>query len=244
MTIIFLAQTNSKSGDIPGNIERHKIFIQTAVSHQADFILFPELSLTGYEPTLAQKLAIHRDDARLNPFQALADSHGITISIGVPLQSHAGTTISMCLFQPQIPPRLYDKKFLHVDEDPFFVCGKNFPIFPINQTQIGLAICYEISVPSHAAAAFAHGAQLYAASAVKFVNGIESAHARLAQIARQYKSAVLLSNAVGTADGEMCAGRTAVWSPDGEVIQQLDEFQEGALLFDTQTLDVIKISID
>lgn len=55
------------------NIERHKRFVETAVTHHADLLLFPELSLTGYEPTLAQELAIPPTDPRLDKFQTLAD---------------------------------------------------------------------------------------------------------------------------------------------------------------------------
>ena len=52
---ICVAQTRPLKGDIKGNIENHKKLIASAVSHQADLIIFPELSLTGYEPGLGKK---------------------------------------------------------------------------------------------------------------------------------------------------------------------------------------------
>lgn len=51
---ICVAQTRSVAGNIERNVARHREFVETAVSHRANLIIFPELSLTGYEPTLAQ----------------------------------------------------------------------------------------------------------------------------------------------------------------------------------------------
>jgi predicted amidohydrolase len=49
-------------GDIQRNIEHHKNFIALAGSYGVDTVIFPELSLTGYEPALAKALATHTDD--------------------------------------------------------------------------------------------------------------------------------------------------------------------------------------
>ena len=68
-----VAQIRPVKGDIPANIERHKKFISMAVSNSADIIIFPELSLTGYEPTLAQELAADKNDNRFNDFQNISD---------------------------------------------------------------------------------------------------------------------------------------------------------------------------
>ena len=51
---ICIGQTNPQKGDIDKNIEIHKQLIQTAIEQSADIIVFPELSLTGYEPDLAK----------------------------------------------------------------------------------------------------------------------------------------------------------------------------------------------
>ncbi len=59
---ICVAQTRPIIGDIQRNIERHKNFIALAGSYGADTVIFPELSLTGYEPTLAEALATQPAD--------------------------------------------------------------------------------------------------------------------------------------------------------------------------------------
>jgi len=48
-----LAQINSEKGNIQGNIENHKKGIELAAFEKADLIVFPELSLSGYESKLS-----------------------------------------------------------------------------------------------------------------------------------------------------------------------------------------------
>ena len=52
---ICVAQTRPIKGDIQSNIDHHKQFINLAVANGASIIIFPELSLTGYEPKLSKK---------------------------------------------------------------------------------------------------------------------------------------------------------------------------------------------
>ncbi|HYD91462.1 MAG TPA: nitrilase-related carbon-nitrogen hydrolase, partial [Flavobacterium sp.] len=54
---IAIAQTRSEKGDITKNIDKHLRFTTSAIENSAALIVFPELSLTNYEPELAQALA-------------------------------------------------------------------------------------------------------------------------------------------------------------------------------------------
>jgi len=81
---ICAAQTQPIKGDIQSNLANHKALIRQAVYDGAEMIMFPELSLTGYEPTLARDLAMDEADTRLDDFQALSDANGITIGVGAP----------------------------------------------------------------------------------------------------------------------------------------------------------------
>jgi predicted amidohydrolase len=105
------------------NIDKKLIAPRFPMGH---VIIFPELSLTGYEPTLAKELAIHQDDKRLDDFQQISDLHGITIGLGAPTKGSKGICISMIFFQPHRERRLYSKKYLHADEYPYFVSGSKF----------------------------------------------------------------------------------------------------------------------
>ncbi len=235
-----MAQSKPIKGDITSNVETHKNLVTLALSCGAGIIIFPELSLTGYEPTMAMELATTSEVGRFNPFQSISDSGKITIGVGIPLVNYPHPTINMLIFQSHEPRQVYSKQHLHADEEPYFVNGRNSSNILGNYTNIALAICYEISVPQHAQMAFENGAEIYLASVAKTERGIEQAHRRLSEIARTYSMTVMLSNCVGSADGERCGGRSAVWNNQGHLLGQLDDVSEGLLIFDTVTREVIR----
>jgi predicted amidohydrolase len=121
---ICAAQTKPIKGDIYRNIENHKKIIDLAVFNGADVIIFPELSLTGYEPTLSKELATDPKDGRFHDFQKISDAKRITIGVGMPTKSHSGIQISLIIFQPNKPRQTYSKQYLHEDEYPYFVKGE------------------------------------------------------------------------------------------------------------------------
>ena len=236
---ICVAQTRPVKGDIQSNIDNHKKLIDLAVANEADIVIFPELSLTGYEPKLSKELATDQDDSRFDDFQKISDTRQITIGVGIPTKNRAGICISMALFQPHQARQTYSKKYLHPDEEAFFVSGQNFTVLRVDQTNIALAICYEISVPNHAEQAFKDGAEIYIASVVKFVNGSDKALKRLAGIAQKYSTTVFMANCVGQCDGDECAGKTSIWNNKGSLVGQLDDTNEGILIFDPHTQEFI-----
>lgn len=236
---ICAAQTRPITGDVPANIERHKTLIDLAVSQRADAIIFPELSLTGYEPKLANGLAINPDDKRLDDFQRISDTSQITIGVGIPTSSDAGIRISMVILQPYEARRMYSKGYLHADEDPYFVRGQDSPDLKVNETRIALAICYEISVPQHLETALKSGPEIYFASVAKFVKGAGKAMETLSEIAKTHSVIAMMANSVGPSDGNECAGKTSIWNRKGELAGQLNDANEGILIFDTETQEVI-----
>jgi len=235
---ICVAQTSPVKGDIRANMAKHKSLISLAISERAELVVFPELSLTGYEPTLAKELATLEDDGRFDDFQIISDTEQVTIGVGMPTKNNDGILISMLLFRPRQERCIYSKTYLHRDEEPFFVPGRSSPDFQINHTRMALAICYEISVPSHLEAALKSNPEIYLASVVKSVNGINQACERLSQIARDCSMPVLMANSVGVADGTQSAGRTSVWNNRGLLLGQLNDSDEGILVFDTKTAEI------
>jgi predicted amidohydrolase len=95
---ICAAQTTAVKGDITRNINRHMAVINEAVALDADIIVFPELSLTGYGPTLATATAAQADDSRFDIFQTSSDARRITICAGAPIKTPQGICISMLIY--------------------------------------------------------------------------------------------------------------------------------------------------
>lgn len=229
---ICLAQIKSEKGKINSNIEKHKKWIEIAISEEADLIIFPELSLTGYEPEIAEKLAFDQNDSRLDEFQVISDLNKITIGIGLPSKSEFGVLISMVIFQPNNQRLTYSKQKLHSDEKPYFIEGNEQVILTVQDSKIALAICYEALLPEHSEYANKLKAEYYLASVAKSQNGIEKAFAHFPRIADKYAMPVLMANCIGFCDNFQSAGQTAVWNENGILIDQLDSHNEGILIYD------------
>lgn len=241
---ICIAQTNPIKGNIPKNIENHKKLIKLAIQNDGDIIIFPELSLTGYEPELAKELATTQDDERFDEFQKISDSNKIIIGIGLPTKNKQGTCIGMALFQPSKSRMTYSKEYLHPGEEHYFVTGKNLAPITVKNNKLAFAICYETSIPEHSEKAFNNGANVYIASVLNSINGIEKDINRISDIAKKHKMVAVMANFVGKSGNYDCAGKSSAWNNEGVLIEQLDNVNEGILIFDIDTEKTIKIQLE
>lgn len=237
---ICAVQARPFKGDIQRNIDNHKKLIDLAISQGAQMIVFPELSITGYEPALAKDLSTHKDDKCLDVFQQISDTRQVTIGVGMPLKNESGISISLLLFQPRQPRQVYSKKYLHADEEPFFVRAESSADLTATKPGIALAICYELSIPEHSANAHKDGAAIYIASVAKTAEGAEKANKTLSNIARAYSMTVLMSNSVGYSDDFKSGGKTSAWDNKGRLLAQLDDRHEGIVVIDTDNDQVIE----
>lgn len=235
---ICIAQTKPIRGNILANIEAHIRFIELALTLNSEAIFFPELSLTGYEPELAKKLATNQNDNRLDIFQQISNNNNIIIGLGLPTKTESQIRISMIIFEPNKPSQTYSKQQLHSDELPYFENGKGQVIIKTNDKNIAPAICYESLQLTHCESAFKHGADVYLASVAKPANGIEKAFEHYPIVAKQYAMPVLMVNCVGFCDNFFSVGNSAVWTKEGKLVGKLDEKTEGILIFDTETEEV------
>lgn len=240
---ICIAQTAPLKGTISANIEAHKRFIDLALTYSSDAIFFPELSLTGYEPELAKELATNQNDLRLDIFQQLCDKNEIIIGLGLPTISETKIRISMVIFEPNKPRKTYSKQQLHSDEFPYFENGVEQVIIKTKDVNIAPAICYESLQTSHAETAIKLGAAVYLASVAKPSKGIKKAFEHYPEIAKQYAIPILMANCVGFCDNFLSVGQSAVWTKEGRIVGQLDNQEEGILIFDTETEEVIQTTI-
>lgn len=231
---ISAVQIRSDKGNIKSNIENHIKWIDIAVSENVDLIIFPELSLTGYEPVLAEELTTDQNDSRLDVFQKISDLKNITIIVGLPIKSPSGILISMVIFQPKSARLTYSKQQLHPDEKPYFIQGSEQIILKIKDQKIAPAICYESLQPEHSTRANRLGTQLYLAAVAKSQSGIEKAFAHFPKIADKYSMPVLMANCIGKCDNFESAGQSAVWDENGNLMGQLDNKNAAILIYDSE----------
>lgn len=241
---ICAAQTRPIKGNIAKNIENHKKLIEIAISHQVDIIVFPELSLTGYEPELAEELSTSQiEDIRLNDFQVISNESKIIIGIGMPTKNENGICISMIIFQPNIKRQIYSKHYLHPGEEKYFVSGQNTLPIVQNNNKIAFAICYETSILEHSETAHKNGADIYIASVLNSINGVDKDIKRISEIAKQYAMISLMSNFTGKSGEYNCAGKTSIWNRQGLLIGQLNNMDEGIIIMDTENQEIIELYV-
>ena len=236
---IAIVQLEPVKGNIERNIGIHTNWIKQAINKNTDLIVFPELSLTGYEPKLARSLATGQDDERLDCFQKLSDDNKITIGIGLPTGKEDELYISMIIFQPGKKRTTYSKQYLYPTEVSTFTAGSNPLILEFEHDIVAPAICYELSNREHSEFAARNKATVYLASVLNSVNGIDSDLQKLSDIARTYTMITFMANFTGESGGYRCAGKSSVWDENGEIIKQLGDQEEGLIIFDTKTKEII-----
>ena len=231
---ICLAQVRSERGNIQRNIDHHRTVLLAVEPGSADLVVFPELSLSNYDPDIAGAVALAPDDCRLDVFRRFADETGTAVALGAPLKTSARPLIAMLVFTPGGDTHVIGKRHLHADELPHFSRSEAGIGILDMRTRIGVAICYEISVAEHAEAALAGGAALYLATVAKTAGGVAEARATLSRTARQYRVPVLMVNSVGTCEGKSAGGGSMVIDHLGSVTARLDSSTEGLLIYDSE----------
>lgn len=236
---VAVAQIEPIKGNIKKNIENHFKWIKRAIQNNVDMVVFPELSLIGYEPDLAEGFASNQDDIRLNELQSLSDENGITIGVGLPTKDEGDIFVSMIIFQSHKERITYSKQYLYPPEETVFKAGKNPLVLKFETEIVSPAICYETSNKAHCEFAKRNNATIYIASVLSSINGIEDELKNLSDIAKNNKLVTLMANYVGKSGGYECAGKSSVWNEKGELIGQLGEKEEGLIVFDTKSKEII-----
>lgn len=217
---IAAAQSFSLAGDILGNIVRHGRFIEAAAEQGVELLVFPELSLTGYEGQDAAALAIDPQDAVLQPLRDLARELGVTVVVGMPirLEGSVSALIGALVLGADGSLGVYSKQHLHTGEERVFAPGFGGPTLRIGGEVVALAVCADFTHASHVAAAADQGANLYAAGVLISEKGYAADTAILQGYARQHSMAVLIANHGGLTGGWQSAGRSGIWSEDGSLV--------------------------
>lgn len=218
--VLAAAQCAVKAGDIATNLALHLEFMQRAQAHGVGFLLFPELSLTGYEPTLAQALAQEVQCTLLAPLRTLAREASMTTVVGLPLRRSDADKplIGAFILHPDGTLGVYTKQHLHPGEDQYFSAGHGGDLLAVRDVPVALSVCADFSQAQHAAQASAMGAQVYATSVLIGETGYPHDSSLLQSYAQRHAMAVLMANHGGPTGGWAAAGRSAFWDEQGRCV--------------------------
>ncbi|MDH4449169.1 MAG: nitrilase-related carbon-nitrogen hydrolase [Rhodoferax sp.] len=78
---IAAAQSTSVAQDIAANVHTHLRFVDTAAHHGVQWLVFPELSLTGYELAAMPELVLHPEHDSLAPLREATRRTGMAMDL-------------------------------------------------------------------------------------------------------------------------------------------------------------------
>jgi predicted amidohydrolase len=152
---VALAQIAPRLGLVDENLARHEELIAEARRQGADLVVFPELSLTGYQlQDLAAEVALPLDDPRLSALAAAGRDLSVVVSFVEASPDHR-LFIAAALLEEGAIRHVHRKLFLPTyglfDERRFFAPGDRLRATPSRiGVPLGIAICedfWHLAVP-------------------------------------------------------------------------------------------------
>jgi predicted amidohydrolase len=218
------AQSTSVPLDVVANVQNHLRFVEAAAQHGVQWLVFPELSLTGYELAAMPSLVLHPEHTLLAPLREAARRTGMAITVGAPVdRGSALPSIGAITLRPDGQHSTYRKFHLHGDEKEFATPG-DAPVHTQKWSgqQFASAICADTNHPGHAAQAAAAGARIYAAGILTSAKAYATEAPLWAGYARKHAMTVVIANHGGPAGGYMSAGRSGIWGCGGAMIAEAE----------------------
>ena len=247
-----LAQIYPKLGDVEANLEKHLQFVEQADKQGVDLLVFPELSLTGYQvQDLVPEVAIraNRDD---NTFRALLDaSMQMDIVFGF---VHADKRQRFYIAQAylsqgeclHIHHKIYLPTYTMFDDGRYFDEGTRIRAFDTRFGRVGMLICEDFWHMSAPYVLWVDGADIMIFGNSSPTRGISASEEGRLTVARwvelmtqaygsTFTNYVMMCNRVGYEDGKNFWGGSLVVNPEGEFMTHGHYFEETLI---TQEIDL------
>jgi predicted amidohydrolase len=209
---IAVAQPRCTSKDVRANALEHAAAIRRA---GARLVVFPELSLTGYELD-ADPVVV--EDAALSPIVEACAETGAVALVGAPVAGDDGSNHIATLRVDGVGVQVaYRKQYLGGDEPARFARGDRPVAIDVDGWRVGLGICKDTGVAAHVADVAALGVDVYAAGLVHLPDELAEQEERAATIARACHAYVAFASFAGATGGgyDRTAGVSSIWSADG-----------------------------
>lgn len=244
---VVLAQLNLHVGDIEGNVKKHIEAANIARDkYQADLIIFPELSITGYPPEDLLLRESFISDAMHAADTLMHDIQGIHALIGHPSDSDDGFFNSCSLIYNGKLLGHYSKECLPnygvFDEHRYFIANDEPCVVDIKGVPVGILICHDIWHDAPAEKAVQQGAKLIiCANASPFViSKHEERVDILSEQAQKNNVAIAYTNLVGGQDELIFDGGSMVFDASGEMTHFAGFFNEKLMVAEIDINQTVK----
>ena len=236
---IAIAQIHPVIGDIRRNLETHISFINKAIEAEAQLIIFPELSLTGYSlMDLTSEVAITPDASILEPLLKLSEK--ISICLGAVEESPEYFYFNSSFFLEggqliNVYRKIYPPSYGVFDEKRFFAQGKQVRAFQSKLGEFGILICNDARHPALAYLLAMDGCKFLIIQSAVPARGFP-AHDKPLPIKYFRNGCVFYSsvfgiytifaNLCGHENGLLFGGNSLITEPGGKVIAEAPLFEE------------------
>ncbi len=246
---VALAQIAPTLGDRQRNIAKHLEQIEAAKREQADLIVFPELSLTGYFlRDMVPEVALHRESPEIT--QLVEAAAPMALVAGFVEEAPGHQFFNAALYAEagrllHVHRKVYLPTYGLFEEQRYFSAGKRFQAFSANRFgRVGLLICEDLWHVSAATIMQAEEVDVLICIINSPARGVDGPKIRTAEtyelLARTFSQLlgvmVVVVNRVGFEDGLCFFGNSMVVSPDGRIISEAPQFEE--------CLTIVKCDLD
>jgi len=251
---IALAQISPHLGNIRKNFDLHLQAVDKAKREQADLLIFPELSLTGYLlKDLVETAALDPDKSPIfKEFKSLSRDISLVLGFVEEKAQDKGLFYNSAAF-------LDKGKILHIhrkvflptsgmfDEARFFAQGRNFRTFSAPYGKIGILICRDFLHYAASYLLFTGGSEIVIVVSAAPGRGLAGkngfATSRMWElmgeaISRFSSAFVIYCNRAGLEDGIVFAGGSFIFNPFGKRLAQAPYLKRNFLI---QEVDLAEI---
>ncbi|MDX2163634.1 MAG: nitrilase-related carbon-nitrogen hydrolase [bacterium] len=239
--MVGLAQMYPKIGDVQVNLEKHLALVEQAAAAGTDLLVFPEMSMTGYQvQDLVPEVAIEAHDRDPVYGRLLAASERIDLVVGfVQRDSRQRYFVAQAYLSGGHTVHVHHKVYLPTygmfDEARYFDQGEHVRAFDTRFGRVGMLICEDFWHMSPPYLLWMDGADLLIFSSSSPGRGL-SGEERLSdsrwveQVNQAYGSAftnyVIHVNRVGYEDGKAFWGGSSIVDPNGNFLVRGHYFDE------------------
>jgi predicted amidohydrolase len=220
MLTIALAQLKGTLYDKAFNLHRTISTIEWCKKKHVDYILFPELFLSGYLiKERITEMAEPIDGRSIRLIQEKAKEIGIGVVIGFPEYYDNRYYNSAAFIEKDGSIKgLYRKIHLFDTEKDFFTPGEEFPIVRTTAGNIALMMTFDIEFPEMARVYALNGAELLMVLNAHSVPYEPHQEIFLRSRALENEIFVAAANKVGLEESTLYFGESAVIAPDGNFV--------------------------
>jgi predicted amidohydrolase len=210
---VAVAQPSCVPHDVEANVATHAAAVRAA---GARVVVFPELSLTGYEldaPTIAV------DDPRLAPLVAACGDVGAVALVGAPVSGSRGREHIAVLAVDGAGVSVAYRKAWPDATETRFAPGEP-AVLIVDGWRLGLAVCRDTGIAQHAADTAALGIDAYVAGTLMLDSQVAVQDERARRIAVAHEVRVAFASCAAPTGGGYArpAGHSGIWGADGVLL--------------------------